>query len=72
MGPSLVGQHWGEALQANMTQQTENPDASYDNTANPQIDPDTAAVVMDRYFEKQSQLDAPAQEAPSIIQFTSD
>ena len=49
-----------------MAQQTENPNASYDNTENPQIDPDTAAVVIDRYFEKQSQP-AP-QQMPSIIQ----
>jgi hypothetical protein len=69
MGPSLVGQHWGEALHVNMAQQTENPRANYDNTENPQIDPDTAAVVMDRYFEKQSQP-AP-QQMPSIIQIDS-
>jgi len=66
MGPSLVGQHMGEGVQANVIQQTENPNASYDNTEGPQIDPDTAAVVMDRYFEKQSQ--PAAQQMPSIIQ----
>jgi hypothetical protein len=66
MGPSMVEQHMGEAIQANAIQQTENPNASYDNTENPQIDPDTAAVVMDRYFEKQSQ--PAAQQMPSIIQ----
>jgi hypothetical protein len=66
MGPSLVDQHMGEAIQANAIQQTENPNASYDNTESPQIDSDTAAVVMDRYFEKQSQP-AP-QQMPSIIQ----
>ena len=71
MGPSLVDQHMGEAVQANVALQTENPNASYDNTENPQIDGDTAAVVMDSYFEKQSQLDAPEQ-TPSIIQFSSD
>ena len=66
MGPSLVGQHMGEGIQENVIRQTENPNASYDNTENPQIDPDTAAVVMDRYFEKQSQ--PAAQQMPSIIQ----
>jgi hypothetical protein len=66
IGPSLVDQHWGEALHANMALQTENPHASNENTENPQIDPDTAAVVMDRYFEKQSQP-AP-QQMPSISQ----
>jgi hypothetical protein len=66
MGPSLVGQHWGEAFNANMAEQTENPNASYDNTEAPRIDSDTAAVVVDRYFEKQSQP-AP-QQMPSIIQ----
>ncbi len=66
MGPSLVGQHMGEAVQANVALQTENPNASLDNTENPEIDPDTAAVVMDRYFQKQSQP-AP-QQMPSIIQ----
>jgi hypothetical protein len=66
MGPSLVDQHMGEAVRANMARQTENPNASQENTGDPQIDPDTAAVVMQRYFEKQSQ---PAQQqAPSIIQ----
>jgi type IV pilus biogenesis protein CpaD/CtpE len=66
MGPSRVEQHMGEAVRANLARQTENPNASHENTANPQIDPDTAAVVMDRYFEKQSQP-APKQ-TPSIIQ----
>ena len=66
MGPSLVEQHMGEGVQENVIRQTENPNASYDNTENPQIDPDTAAVVMDRYFEKQSQ--PAAQQMPSIIQ----
>ncbi len=66
MRSSLVGQHMGEAVQANVAQQTENPDASYENTENPQIDPDTAAVVIDRYFEKQSQ--PTPQQIPSIIQ----
>ena len=66
MGPSLVDQHMGEAVQANVAQQTENPQAAYENTESPQIDPDTAAVVMDRYFERQSQP-AP-QQFPSIIQ----
>ena len=66
MGPSLVDQHMGEAVQANSIRQTENPNASYDNTESPQIDSDTSAVVMDRYFEKQSQ--PAAQQMPSIIQ----
>jgi hypothetical protein len=66
MGPSLVDQHMGEAVQANAIQQTENPNASYDNTEGPRIDSDTAAVVIDRYFERQSQP-AP-QKMPSIIQ----
>ncbi len=66
MGPSLVDQHMGEAVQANVALQTENPDAGNDNTENPQIDPDTAAVVIDRYFERQSNP-AP-QQMPSIIQ----
>ena len=66
MGPSLVDQHMGEAAAANAIQQTENPSAVYDNTGIPQIDPDTAAVVMDRYYKKQSQP-AP-QQMPSIIQ----
>ena len=55
MGPSLVAQHMGEALQTNIAQQTENPNAAYDNTETPNIDPDTAAVVMDGYFERQTQ-----------------
>lgn len=66
MGPSLVGQHMGEAVHATAAQQTENPNAGDENTDAPQIDPDTAAVVLDRYFEKQSQ--PPPQQMPSIIQ----
>ena len=66
MGPSLVDQHMGEAARENAAQQTENPYAAYENTANPQIDPDTAAVVIDRYFEKQSEPAPP--QVPSIIQ----
>jgi hypothetical protein len=65
-GPSMVDAHRGEAVRANIAQQTENPNASYDNTENPQIDSDTSAVVMDVYFEKQSQ--PAAQQMPSIIQ----
>lgn len=65
MGPSLVDQHMGDALQTNIAQQTENPNAAYDNTETPRIDPDTAAIVMDRYYEKQSQ--PAAQNTPSII-----
>ncbi len=65
MGPSLVAQHMGDAIQANIAQQTENPNAAYDNTETPRIDPDTAATVMDRYYEKQSQ--EAAQQPPSII-----
>jgi len=67
MGPSLVDQHMGEAVQQNIALQTENPNAAYDNTETPRIDPDTAAIVMERYYEKQSQ--PAAQNAPSIIQF---
>jgi hypothetical protein len=66
MGPSLVDQHMGEAVQEIVAQQTENPNAAYENTEAPQIDPDTAAVVMDRYFERQSQ--PTPQQLPSIIQ----
>jgi type IV pilus biogenesis protein CpaD/CtpE len=65
MGPSLVAQHMGDAVQANIAQQTENPNAAYDNTDTPRIDPDSAAIVMDRYYEKQSQ--EAAQQPPSII-----
>ena len=67
MGPSLVDQHMGEAVQANVVQQTENPYAGYENTVAPKIDPDSAAVVIDRYFERQSQPSSP-QQMPSIIQ----
>ena len=70
MGPSLVDQHMGEAIQANMAQQTENPNAAHDNTATPHIDPDTAAALMDRYYEKQSQPNTP-QQAPSVFQIES-
>ena len=57
----------GEAVQANIGSADRKSERElYDNTENPQIDPDTAAVVMDRYFEKQSQP-AP-QQVPSIIQ----
>lgn len=66
MGPSWVDQHMGEAVFENTVTQTENPNAVYENADAPTIDPDTAAVVMDRYFEKQSQP-APVQ-MPSIIQ----
>jgi hypothetical protein len=66
MGPSWVDQHMGEAVHEATALQTENPNASYENTGNPQIDPDTAAVVLDRYFERQSQLST-SQQMPSII-----
>jgi len=70
MGPSLVAQHMGDAVQANMAQQTENPDAAHENTATPHIDPDTAAALMDRYYEKQSQPGTP-QQAPTVFQIES-
>ncbi len=66
MGRSWVAQHMGDAVQENIAQQTENPNAAYDNTETPRIDPDTAAIVMDRYYQKQSQ--PAAQNMPSIIQ----
>ncbi len=66
LAPSMLDQHRGESVQANIAAQTENPNAVHENTENPQVDPDTAAVIMDRYFEKQSQP-AP-QQMPSIIQ----
>jgi type IV pilus biogenesis protein CpaD/CtpE len=66
MGPSLVAQHMGEAIHTNIAQQTENPNAAYDNTETPRIDPDTAAIMMDRYYEKQSRQ--AAEQPPSIIQ----
>jgi hypothetical protein len=67
MGPSLVVQHWGEAVQANVAQQTENPNAAHDNTETPHIDPDTAAVLMDVYYQKQSQPGT-QQQAPTVFQ----
>jgi hypothetical protein len=70
MGPSLVDQHMGDAVQANMAQQTENPDAAHENTATPHIDPDTAAALMDRYYERQSQPNTP-QQAPTVFQIES-
>ena len=66
MGPSWVDQHMGDAAHENAARQTENPNAGFENTENPQIDSDTAATVMDRYYEKQSA--PPQQEMPSIIQ----
>jgi len=66
MGPSLVNQHMGEAVASNVMQQTENPKAGEENTELPQIDSDTAAIVMDRYYQKQSQ--PPPKQTPSIIQ----
>jgi hypothetical protein len=66
MGPSLVAQHWGEAVQANIAQQTENPNAAHDNTEVPNIDPDTAAILMDVYYEEQ--IHPTPQQAPTIFQ----
>jgi hypothetical protein len=67
MGPSLVAQHMGEAVQANVAQQTANPNAADDNTTAPRIDSDTAAVLMDVYYQKQSQPGM-HQQAPTIFQ----
>ncbi len=67
MGPSLVDQHMGEALEENVARQTENPNAAHENVESTQIDPDTSAAVMDRYYEKQRQGTTP-QQMPSIIQ----
>jgi hypothetical protein len=66
MGPSLVAQHMGEGIEANIAQQTENPNAAHDNTTPPHIDPDTAAVLMDRYYEKQRH--PTPQAAPTVFQ----
>ncbi len=66
MGPSLVAQHMGEAVQQNMAQQTENPNAAYDNTETPHIDPDTAAIVMERYYQRQT--NPTPQQSPTIFQ----
>ena len=69
MGPSLVAQHMGDALQQNIAQQTENPNAAYDNPAAPHIDPDTAAILMDRYYEKQT--NPTPQQPPTVFQINS-
>ncbi len=70
MGPSLVHQHMGEAVRANIAMQTANPNASHDNIENPQVDPDTAAILMNRYYEKQSQPNT-QQPAPTVFQIES-
>jgi len=70
MGPSLVAQHMGDAVEANIAQQTENPHASYENTEIPRIDPDTAAALMDRYYETQSQ--PASQPTPPLIRIDTD
>ena len=67
MGPSLVAQHMGDAVQENTARQTENLNAVYDNTEAPNIDPDTAAVLMDRYYEKQSEPNK-SKKAPTVFQ----
>ena len=69
MGPSLVAQHMGEGIEANIAQQTENPNAAYDNPAAPHIDPDTAAILMDRYYEKQT--NPTPQQPPTVFQINS-
>ena len=66
MGPSLVAQHMGEAVHENVALQTENPNAAFDNTEAPHIDPDTAAIVMDRYYDRQTNP-AP-QQPPTVFQ----
>ena len=66
MGPSLVAQHMGDAVQQNIAQQTENPNAAHDNTAAPHIDPDTAAILMDRYYKDQT--NPTPQQAPTVFQ----
>jgi hypothetical protein len=66
MGPSWVDQHMGEAVHELAVRQIANPNAVYENTEDPQMDPDSSAAVMDRYYEKQSQPESP--QMPSIIQ----
>ena len=66
MGPSLVAQHMGDAVQTNIAQQTENPNAAYDNTETPHIDPDTAAILMERYYRRQA--NPTPQQPPTIFQ----
>jgi hypothetical protein len=66
MGPSLVAQHMGDGVEANIALQTENPNAVHDNTVAPHIDPDTAAVLMERYYEKQRH--PTPQPAPTVFQ----
>jgi type IV pilus biogenesis protein CpaD/CtpE len=66
MGPSLVDQHMGDAIRANVAQQTENPNAAYENTEATHIDPDTAAAVIERYYENQRQPNM-QQQAPSAV-----
>ena len=67
MGPSLVDQTMGDAHRENIIRMTENPHAVHENSQTPNVDSETAEVILYRYYEKQRQPATPRQ-MPSIIQ----
>jgi hypothetical protein len=67
MGPSQLGLHMGDALRENIARMTQNPYAGHENTETPVIDSKNAQVVLDRYYETQSDAQT-STDVPSIIQ----
>ncbi len=65
MGPSLVDATRGDALADNIARMTANPKAGEEDTE-PVIDSESAAIVLDRYYD--SQASSVQQDMPSIIQ----
>ncbi len=67
MGPSQVDQYMGAAHRENIARMTENPYAGHENTATPAVDPETAEIVLDGYYESQADRSS-TRDVPSIIQ----
>jgi len=65
--PSQVGLYMGDAHRENVARMTANPYAGHENTTVPAIDGENAEVVLDRYYEKQSEAEVRT-DMPSIIQ----
>ncbi len=65
--PSQVDQYMGDAHRENIARMTENPYAAHENTATPAVDPETAEIVLDGYYESQADRRS-TRDVPSIIQ----
>ena len=66
---SQVEQGWGQALAANISQMTANPEAGQQETGPIALDPHTGAKVVEGYYESQKRDKAPSTDSMIKIEY---